>query len=246
MKKFWIALLCFYVQIFEGVLIPRTTPAHFTTSVLIPCVAKHFALLHPLLECYQNQTVPPDEVVISLSETNQIDSKWISELENTQWPFHLKIICHPTRKLAGMNRNIAGQAAEGDIFIYQDADDLPHPQRIEVTKFVFENYFVDHMLHQFISGAQAFKNYHLSQIEVRSYDIYHGWDENLQIHNGNICVSKEVGRKILWPEIVSAEDLLFNAAATKIFKNRVLVHCDLIRYRAELSAYEDYKKRNAR
>ena len=49
--------------------------AHETlkTSIIIPCHPKHAQYLYELLKFYENQTILPNEVVISLSEANQVD-----------------------------------------------------------------------------------------------------------------------------------------------------------------------------
>lgn len=246
MKNFFVVLFCFSICVLEGALNPRKVPAHLTSSVLVPCVASHFKLLHPLLEYYANQTVLPDEIVISLSETSQLDPALISSLENHPWPYRLKIIRHPLRKLAGMNRTSAAHHASGDIFICQDADDIPHPQRVEITKFVFENYFVNHMLHQWSCEGEPFIEYDVSNLSISSYDNYEQCACNQYVTNGNICISRNLALSLPWPETIQGEDVTFNKLAYKLFENKVVVRCALIEYRMGLSAYGDYARRKAR
>lgn len=38
-------------------------------------------------------------------------------------------------------------SSEGEILITQDADDIPHPQKIEATEYFFSHYDVDHLIH---------------------------------------------------------------------------------------------------
>jgi len=96
-----------------------------------------------------NQTVLPDEVVISLSEIDKLNPALIKKFENKKYPFPVKLIKHRELLWAGPNRNSACEHAIGDIFICQDADDLPHPQRIEIIKYFFENFDVNHLIHCF-------------------------------------------------------------------------------------------------
>ena len=107
------------------------------TSVIIPCFYGHFQHLDELMNALCNQTVLPDEIVISLSEIDKLDPILVENFENKQYPFPVKLIKHQERLWAGPNRNSACQHASGDIFICQDADDLPHPQRIEIIKYFF-------------------------------------------------------------------------------------------------------------
>ena len=52
-------------------------------SIIIPCVYKHACYLQNLLEHYKNQTLLPDEIIISLSESDKIDPLIIYEIEET-------------------------------------------------------------------------------------------------------------------------------------------------------------------
>ncbi len=184
-------------------------------------------------------------MVISLSETDQLDPAAISDLENHPWSFRLHIVRHPKRKLAGMNRTIAAQQAKGDIFLCQDADDIPHPQRVEITKYVFENYYVNHMLHQWNEEGAPFVPYDISNLPIISYDDYQQCACK-QLANGNVCISKSLALSLPWPETAYGEDVIFNRLACKLFENKVVVQCDLIEYRMGLSAYADYARRKAR
>ena len=109
--------------------------SHVTTSVIIPCFYGHFKHLDELMNALCNQTVLPDEVVISLSEIDKLNPALIKKFENKKYPFPVKLIKHRELLWAGPNRNSACEHAIGDIFICQDADDLPHPQRIEIIKY---------------------------------------------------------------------------------------------------------------
>ena len=106
-------------------------------SVVIPCAGKHVSLLPTLLEHLSTQTRIPDEIVVStsgcaLSEVPSLDVELV----------------HSKRLLsAGANRNRASAIASSDVLIYQDADDVPHPQRVEIIAAMFERYEIDHLMH---------------------------------------------------------------------------------------------------
>src|SRR6185436_18764768 len=119
---------------------------------LIPCHPAHFVFLENLLQCHAQQTVVPDEVVISLSQGWKIPERARSDLTSREWPFKLVLLTHAHKLCAGENRSMAADNSSGDLLICQDADDLPHPQRIEIIKHLFEHFEIDHLRHQEMHG----------------------------------------------------------------------------------------------
>src|ERR1700722_3653817 len=97
--------------------IRRFIPEQFTTSVIIPCYYKHASLLRPLITQYAQQTVLPDEVVISLSQYQRVADETIKELVESSWPFQVTLILVSDKQFAGENRNTACYQAMGDVFI---------------------------------------------------------------------------------------------------------------------------------
>ena len=146
---FLFIFLIFSVQGSAKTIVKREFTEPLKTSIIIPCAGAHFQHLNVLLQSYEHQTCLPDEVVISLSSTEELNISEIDTMENNAWPFKIKILRTFGKQSAGLNRNIASSHATGDIFIYQDADDIPHPQRVEIVKFLFENYFIVRFLPYF-------------------------------------------------------------------------------------------------
>jgi glycosyltransferase involved in cell wall biosynthesis len=109
-----------------------------TSSVIIPCHAPHFQYLEELLQSYERQTRPPDEVVIALSGCSQLDPEAIHKLQEQAFAFPVRYICNEGPVSRGANRNLAAGQASGDVLVCQDADDVPHPKRIELCMRVFE------------------------------------------------------------------------------------------------------------
>lgn len=227
---------------------PRETPKSMTVSVIVPCSGFHFKLLQPLLRFYQYQTCLPDEIVISLSSVDEIDCAEIDALENSSWPFKVKIYRSIGKRSAGLNRNIASEISTGDIFIYQDADDIPHPQRVELVKHVFENYFVDHLMHHFVYYEQvAPMTYDKDLLTINSFETYEEVERSPQfygkVHNGNVCCSRRVYAAVQWEDVKSLEydlDVQFNRAVYQKFPNTALLPYPLIVYRRELSTFIHY------
>src|SRR5579862_7731339 len=112
----------------------RPRPQPMKVSVIVPCHSSHPHFLENLLLQYLKQTSIPHEVVISLSQIDRVDPVEIAKIQNRRWPFILKLITHPDQLCASANRNAACRESSGDLLIMQDADDIPHRQRVEVIK----------------------------------------------------------------------------------------------------------------
>ncbi len=209
------------------------------TSVIIPCVPKHFPLIHPLLEAYAQQTLLPDEIVISLSEAHLVTLDLISSIQNTSWPFSLIILPNPDKCSAGKNRNIACSRASGALILCQDADDLPHPQRVELVKWLFENYTLDHLMHLFTFSESDFLPLDKENLKITLCKTYSQMASIRQTTNGNVCFTKNVFNRVHWrdsPKI--GEDKLFNAHIYALFHHKIVLHAPLLLYRNTLSSFK--------
>ena len=112
-------------------------------GVAIPCYYGHISNLINLLDSIQSQSILPDKVVVSCSSTSIFEN-------NKKYSFPLRIIVTKERKNAAQNRNIAAaQLDTMDLITFIDADDIMHPQRIEVLLLVIQNYNSDIILHNY-------------------------------------------------------------------------------------------------
>lgn len=220
-----------------------------TTSLIIPCHPKHAQYLYELLKMYEQQTILPDEVVISLSEAKQVDQNTINALQNEKWSFPVKLLLSEKKLFAGQNRNIACKNTVGEIIICQDADDFPHPQRIEIIKYFFDKFKIDFLLHKFIYNNA--ENNEIEKIKMvdnfpaikhESIHTYHeAWIVGYMLF-GQPAFRREILQKIQWRDIPIDEDNVFANQAITQFK-ALMVHVSLYIYRSELSAtpYELYR-----
>jgi cellulose synthase/poly-beta-1,6-N-acetylglucosamine synthase-like glycosyltransferase len=227
---------------FAGNVEKRSERKPLTTSVIIPCVERHFYMIFELLEHLANQTSVPDEVVISLSHIEQLKEEHFSRVEKHNWPFRLILLKHHQKKLAAENRNLAGAASSGDIIICQDADDIPHPQRIEIIKYHFETYTIDHLLHGWSEANEPFESYRIADIVILSPKNYGQISpmnpkRPFSITNGYACYTRKVRDRVQWPHVSMAEDVDFNVAVYGNFKNRLVIGAKLVMYRNELSSH---------
>ncbi|HSX25589.1 MAG TPA: glycosyltransferase family A protein [Chlamydiales bacterium] len=244
MKK--ILLFLFFsctISLFSQIL-PRWSDAPLTTSIIIPCAACHFKHLRPLLEAYQHQTLLPDEIAISLSEVDLLNSTDIDTLEKGPWPFALTIHRHSARRSAGANRNFACMKSKADLLICQDADDLPHPQRVEIVKYLFEHYQLDHLIHAWLPDTDEFTPYDPATIQMyhfRSVDALNNSPlilQRIRIHHGNVCVLRKLIRTLHWEDCLPADrDVQFNVDAYRRTSHTAVIFSELVKYRWSLSAY---------
>ena len=182
-------------------------------GVAIPAYIGHINRLFELLDSIEKQTRLPDKVVVSCSSTREFNNKTYS--------FPLQIIVTEERKNAAQNRNIAASnLMDMDFITFIDADDIMHPQRIEVLLKVFEVYDVDIILHTFISNNEFEK---LETINVRLNSlvkcitgcIRHSDANfcNLEIiHHGQATVKRYILDKVKFPEedaFLTREDSTF-------------------------------------
>ena len=232
MQKTILLFILLFVPRIES--LKKTPPSYETTSLLIPCHATHAPLLYPLLETYRKQTLLPDEIVISLSSSNEVNPSLVQKLLETPWPFPVKLELSQKRLFAGENRNRAAFSSFGDILILQDADDLPHPRRVEIIRELFQKYHIDHLMHLWATGALP----ETSDLLCIQLDSYEKSEEIPFIHNGNIAIARHVFLQIPWPKDPKGQDVAFNQKVYKRFRCFILKTA-LVTYRNELSSWKE-------
>lgn len=194
-------------------------------------------MLPPLLGELERQTVRPDEVVLAISGVPAPP-----KLPGTRFP--VRVATDPTARNAAANRNRALSLVTGTVVVYQDADDIPHAQRLEIIRHLFACYEIDHLMHGYehappTRDATAWRagRYELRYTEglLRSDPRYRF---DLGITNGNPAVSRELLRRVGWPEQHRVgEDVAFNTRAYKLAGPRcATLPLPLLLYRQHLSA----------
>lgn len=210
-----------------------------TVSVIVPCCYKHFHLVPELLEAISIQTKLPDEVVISISESEKIPVDQIKKTENLQYPFKVRLIFHKERLYAGENRNSACENAIGDIFISQDADDIPHPQRIEIVTNFFKLYpNIQQIIHKWTANPAMNRNFFtLDKIERYLVTNWSYYSTFTGVHNGNCAIRRQVFDKIQWTNKQKAQDVEFNKKVIEYFAQTMVIDARLLVYRNNLSSW---------
>ena len=214
----------------------RFQPQAMTFSVVIPCSGVHFQHLEPLLQEYAHQTRLPDDVVVALSLVETLRKEEISALESYPWPFRFLLLKHEGKRSAGMNRNVACTRATGDVILCQDADDLPHPQRVEIVKYLFENYEIEHLMHEWVGPGQDFPLYAPEEILPERFKKYD--DITWEVHNGNVSLLRSLTRNTHWDDVFFCDhDTHFNRWIYRRCKNTAVIHSKLVMYRRYLSSF---------
>lgn len=214
-----------------------------TVSVIVPCYYKHFDLLPELLHHISLQTVLPEEVVISVSEEGKIDVDQRKKIESLKYPFKVNYIFHKERRYAGDNRNCACEKAIGDIFITQDADDIPHPQRVEIIKSMFQKYDVVHIVHKFAypylrKGGSFGAEFSINKIKtsLMTHDYMTECWVFGPLTNGEMAIRREVFDKLHWSTQRVGEDVDFNCRVVALFKKSLILNAELLLYRQHFSS----------
>ncbi len=223
----WTMLLSNRVDVARW-LVPHD-PQPLKISMVVPCVKKHVARLPELVKALRVQTRRPDEVIVVVSGCARVE---VPDLKARG--LKISVVCNPERLAAGAARNRGSDIATGDVIVYQDADDLPHPQRVEIVAGLFELYAIDHLSH-FFNRAEERRRFSLG--EAVSSSLY----TTSMIEgttNGNVAVARSVLEHTRWPEHFSVgEDHEFNCAVYARTKRTAVTRLPLLTYRQQFSSF---------
>ena len=198
-----------------------------SVTVVVPCSHKHVQHLSGLVAAYQAQTRKPDQIVVAVSGCAASSVPRLAA----------EVVHSPDRQTAGRNRNRASDLARGDILLYQDADDLPHPQRVEIVAGLFEKYRIDHLLHVFDRTGASFSE-ELKLRKAAKHTTYRRVSSVGGVVHGNPAITREVFRDVRWPEYAAVgEDLEFNANVYKYTRWTAVLGLPLYTYRQHLSSF---------
>lgn len=227
----------------------RPRPLKLKTTVVIPCAALHARHLRDTVTAFARQTLPPDEISICISGSaaSQLADD-VAALCRVAGP-QTAIVLQTDHRVAwaGRNRNRAAEHGAGDLLIYQDADDLPHPQRIEILVHLFRKYRVDHVLHHYDQTASVADRGRWSahRFDVAAagstayYERYGEQGHAHPFHNGNNATSRDLFREIRWPEALPrGQDVAYNRSVGRSrFSNAMVrIPWPLVTYRQFLSS----------
>lgn len=119
-------------------------------SVVIPCIPKHLKYLDDLITSICEQTLLPYEVIISLSDYNDSDSKQLHEYYCNEFPkLNITVLNKVEAAYAGENRNRGCAACTSKYVTFMDADDIMVSHKLETLVELFNEYDMDAVIHTY-------------------------------------------------------------------------------------------------
>lgn len=228
-------------------------------SLIIPAIPEHVAHLEPLLEAFARGTERPDQVIVSLAQAPHVPAGDLAGLERFGGDrfTDFLLLRHEGRLLHGPNRQAGSAHVRHDLVMYQDADDLPHPQRVQVVKAFFAAYDIMHLSHSCFGMDTPAPDYASGTPPIRALapeavfratfptgrfeecvatQPYYGVCSNFHIHGGMPTVRREMLAKVRWKHpaefaLRRSEDYEFNMECLFHFRKTMLIDATLVRYR---------------
>ena len=187
------------------------------TAVCIPLIGSHIKFLKRCLGAIKSQTRKPDQIHISVSSCSEDQVKEITAIVNA---LNISINLHSDSAslLAGANRNRAAAEAVkmgATLLFFFDADDIMHPQRIEIiARYFEEKKEITGILHRFIFGPKDKIDIDYSVIPWRAFT--HTLHENAFefIKTPNPFKSQHLKREIYTGATASGMNFVACAAIT--------------------------------
>jgi len=111
-----------------------------TSSFCIITCDYHIKYLKPLLDSLPQQTEAPNEIILVSSGMDLHSMDFVPEtIKICDKDIPVVHINSRDRFFAGRARNLAADHSSSEILIFIDGDDIPHPQKIEISKAVLTN-----------------------------------------------------------------------------------------------------------
>lgn len=169
------------------------------SSLCITSFDQDCYLIPSLLEMLAFQSMAPHEIILYVSGVSKLELPKQLMIGSQTIPVYT--IYSSKRTMQSIARNICSKIASGDIIIFFDVDDEPHPQKIEITHFLFNTYNVDFVLHSYISShirkrpEFSLVDIHLIETKTNLTLDNHSTNlicDNMPIHHAHIAVKKIV------------------------------------------------------
>ena len=152
-----------------------------TVCIAVPCVPRHLPSLRLVLHDIRNQSLLPNEVVVSLSQSSEEDGRALEQELRREffdgdvkgngqqhWP-RLRIVASAEARSHSENNNRAASFCESDIVSWFDADDRMHPRRTEMVELAFRRLRVRVVLHGLYTEAPLSEG-RLPYFDAQSWD----------------------------------------------------------------------------
>lgn len=169
-----------------------------SVGVVIPCHKPYISLLKECLDSIELQTSKPDKVIVMCS------SSLPEDIPQYNYSFPLEIVTREGVHNQANNRNEGVKRMNTDIVSFFDADDVMHPQRIEmIRKYMIDQ---DILFHGFQTDNREFE--HITSQIVHYGQLVRGptgcvvfrpnWQKML--HHAQISVRRHLFDFVKFPE----------------------------------------------
>jgi glycosyltransferase involved in cell wall biosynthesis len=192
-------------------------------GIAICCYKGHIGLLKRLFDSIERQTRKPNEVIVSCSSSEWQDIPYRRDM----YSFPFQIITHMERKNAAQNRNYAAAQLTTDVVCFFDADDIMHPQRIEIIADCFQTHprlmlFLHNIEFSSSSNFPSIRNAYLYMNQltrcVWGSTILHPPIDHANIANGHASIRRSVLQHVTFQESVEFQGKEDTAFSTDIIQ----------------------------
>ena len=210
-----------------------------TISFCITCCDLDYNLLDGLIKLLRNQTEPPDEVVISSSGITA-DKLHTGSIIIAGKEIPIINTNSEVRHSEGAARNAAAKVSSHELVQFFDVDDIPHNQRIEFTKKIFNTTKCDALVHGYKTGNHSNFAQHVYDSSLL-FECYWKPDNGLgggqlrandecNIAHGPITVKKDVFDVVAYGKDPRAADCKFCGNLISNNKKVFYYHEELMYY----------------
>ncbi|MFK5985948.1 MAG: glycosyltransferase family A protein [Pseudomonadota bacterium] len=222
-------------------------------SIVIPCYPPDIeSLFINSISSLEHSTIFPYEVIIALSETDESQAQELEQRIKKTTRLNISILATTEKQYAGENRNRGALAAKSDTIMFFDADDEAHPQKIEITKIIFDLYKPKMMTHHFLWASRKFEQYDTNCLNIiKPETIYEytlgkksdsqwifsdryatdKWGGNeVHPHHGHVAIDKSVILQVQYSADPRGQDAKFCVDVLKTFKNTIDIKANLVNY----------------
>jgi len=174
-------------------------------SLCITCYDLDYHLINRTLSFFQKSTQAPKEIIIVSSglKNDYLQKKSYIEINKTEVP--IININSEQRHNQAKARNIGAKTTKNELIMFFDVDDIPHPQKIEITtKIILEN-DIDAVVHDYTTDGkfETVKNYKIYE-ELKNNltctNIYVEGEKNFKIHHSHILCKTKIFNDIQYRE----------------------------------------------
>lgn len=197
----------------------RFENTNITYTIGIPSIPDDISHFNDLIRNINKQTKLPNDIIIALSQTSDLDAKTIEIELNKISKIPVKISNVINKAYSGINRNRVAKVSTSDYIIFIDADDLMHPQRVEIVDKVLKKYNRPvGLLHALtvrsknwdksfdkweVWDGKKLYNYHKNIVpETKSFHL-----NTINVHHGHPIYSRKVFMDLQYTDMKRGQDV---------------------------------------